>query len=813
MDPDPQAASPPLWTPPGERTRASGLADFAAWVAERGLGRGHDLDHVAAELAGERATRPQAVALRAAEDPGPSRDARGPGSRRDPDPGPDTPRRAYDRLWRWSISEQEEFWGAVWEWSGIAGERGDRVLVDGDRMPGARYFPDARLNFAENLLRPEVVRRRANEPAIIAWGEDGARRTVTWQELHDLVSRLQQAMRAAGIGPGDRVAAMLPNAPEAVAVMLAAASVGAVLSTASPDFGPQGVIDRFAQVAPRLFFVVEGYAYRGRRHDVLARVPAMLEGLPSVERLVVAGAGEPRSSGEDRPGEDVPASTVRRPSGMSAVVRAADPAAAIAGVRTQSWSDFIRPYDPEPVAFVRLPFDHPLWILFSSGTTGVPKCIVHRAGGVLLQHVKEHRLHCDVRAGDRVFYFTTLGWMMWNWLVSALASEAAILLWDGSPVHPRESALFDFADGAGMTLMGVSPGYLGALRSSGFRPCETHDLSSLRTLLCTGSPVPPAAFEYACDGIRRDMLTASISGGTDLCACFVGTVPGLPVRAGEIQAPVLGMAVDVFGPDGASLEGAGRAGDGPAGGASSEAGERLAGDGPVRDSGPAGPGELVCTRPFPSLPLGFLGDAGGERYRKAYFARFPGVWRHGDWMERTASGGYVIHGRSDATLNVRGVRIGTAEIYRPVEAMAEVAEAVAVAQRWGDDTRMVLFVRLRKAAEGGDGGGEAGAGGGDGGGEAVAGGDAATDASAGTASHARLPRLDAALRDRIRHVLRTQASPRHVPAKIIQVSDIPRTRSGKVVELAVRAVVRGEPVANVEALANPEALEEFRGRV
>ena len=716
------------------------MAGFAAWVAERGLGRGCGLDGVAAALAGaggepSRTGAPQDV------------DDRGLAEQYSQAGGPDTPRRAYHRLWRWSIQEQEEFWSAFWEWSGIVGRKGGRVLVDGDSMPGARYFPDARLNVAENLLRPDVVRRRGGEPAIIAWNEGGARRTVTWRELYDLVSRLQQAMRAAGVNPGDRVAALLPNAPEAVAVMLAAASIGAVLSTASPDFGPQGVIDRFAQVEPRLLFVVEGYAYRGRWHDVLARAPAMLEGLPSVERVVVVG-GAP-SSGMDGPG-DLPASSARPFAGGARRERPAS-LAALAGVPARTWRDFIRRHAPEPVAFTRLPFDHPLSILFSSGTTGAPKCIVHRAGGVLLQHVKEHRLHCDIRPGDRVFYFTTLGWMMWNWLVSALASEATILLWDGSPVHPDESGLFDFADGAGMTLMGVSPGYLSALRKSGVRPIATHDLSSLRTLLCTGSPVPPAAFEYGWRDIKRDMLVASISGGTDLCACFVGPAPGLPGRAGEIQAPVLGMAVDIFGPDGASLTGAATAAGG---------------------SAAAGPGELVCTRPFPSLPLGFLGDERGDRYESAYFARFPGVWRHGDWTERTESGGYVIHGRSDATLNVRGVRIGTAEIYRPVERMDEVAEALAVAQRWGEDTRMLLFVRL-------------------------AGGH---------------PRLDDALRDRIRHVLRTQASPRHVPAQIIQVRDIPRTRSGKIVELAVRAVVHGEPVANVEALANPEALEEFRGR-
>ncbi|MDE2806446.1 MAG: acetoacetate--CoA ligase [Gemmatimonadota bacterium] len=666
-------ARPPLWIPSRERTRASDLAGFAAWLAEHGRA-GSAAEGLAAALAGQGG---------AAEDP----------------PAP------YHALWRWSIEHQDAFWSAAWDWFGIVGERGGRVLVDGDRMPGARYFPDARLNFAENLLR-----RRTDDPAIIAWAEDGRRRVVSWRELHDLVSRLAQAMRNAGVGPGDRVAALLPNVPEAVVVLLAAASIGAVLSTASPDFGARGVIDRFGQVGPRLLFVTDGYSYRGRRYETLSRVPEILEGLPTVERTVAV----PNLSAP--PGGQAP----RIPGAVA-------------------FDTLIRPFEARDVEFVRLPFDHPIFILFSSGTTGVPKCIVHQAGGVLLQHMKEHRLHCDIKAGDRVFYFTTLGWMMWNWLVSALASEATILLWDGSPVHPGNEALFDFADGTGMTLMGVSPGYLEALRKAGVSPRGTHGLSSLRTFLSTGSPLAAAGFEYVYEYVRRDIHLVSISGGTDLCACFLGAIPGWPVRAGEIQGPALGMAVDVFSSGGSSMD--------------------------------EGKGELVCTRPFPSLPLGFLNDD-GSRYLSTYFGRFPGVWHHGDYVEKTPAGGYVIHGRSDATLNVHGVRIGTAEVYRPVEGMDEVAEALAVAQRWGEGTRMVLFVRLAS----------------------------------------RL-RLDEALRDRIRTVLRTQASPRHVPAKIVQVEDIPRTRSGKIVELAVAAVVHGEPVANVEALANPEALEQFTGRV
>ncbi|MDE2880956.1 MAG: acetoacetate--CoA ligase [Gemmatimonadota bacterium] len=641
----------PLWIPSRKRADATGLARFTASLSAQGHDVGND----------------------------------------------------YEALWRWSVRNQSALWDAVWDWCGVVGEKGGRVVDPGDRLREARYFPEARLNFAENLLR-----RRTGGPAIIARNESGRHRELSWRELCDLTSQLAQAMRAAGVQPGDRVALLLPHIPEAVAIALAAAAVGAVVSSASPDFGARGIVDRFGQVGPRLLFVADGYTYRGKRYDTLARVPRILAGLPTVDRTIVV------------PNLDPPAP----PPAAGAV----------------TLHDFIAPHPATDIHFTRLPFDHPLYILFSSGTTGVPKCIVHRAGGVLLQHLKEHQLHCDIRADDRVFYYTTLGWMMWNWLVSGLASEATILLYDGSPVHPATTSLFDFAEAAGMTLMGTSPGYLDTLRTSRASPRRTHDLSSLRTIVSTGSPLPANGFVYVYRHVKRDVHLASVSGGTDLCACFVGGVPTHPVHPGEIQGPALGMATEVFDARGAPLR--------------------------------AGKGELVCTRPFPSLPLGFLNDDDGSRYRGTYFDRFPDVWCHGDYIEKTATGGYVIHGRSDATLNVRGVRIGTAEVYRPVEAMDEVAEALAVAQQWEDGTRMVLFVRLAAGA-----------------------------------------RLDAALRRRIRAVLRTEASPRHVPARIVQVGDIPRTRSGKIVELAVRAVVHGEPVRNVEALANPEALEEFRGRV
>lgn len=648
----------PIWRPARERRDAANLTDFRAFLARRG----HE-----------------------------------PGS-------------GYEALWRWSLADQGAFWDAFWDWSGVVGDKGDVVLETGPEPMEARYFPGARLNFAENLLQ-----RGDGAPAVIAYSEAGPGPTLSWRELRDLVSRVVQAMQAVGVGPGDRVALLLPNLPEATAAVLAAASLGAITSSASPDFGVDGVVDRFGQIAPRLLIGIDGYRYGGRWHSTLDRLAGVTARLPSLERVVVVRARHP-----DRA---VPGERSRAPDLPGAV----------------DFSDFIAPFEPREIPFARLPFAHPLYILFSSGTTGPPKCIVHSAGGVLLQHLKEQRLHADVKENDRVFYFTTLGWMMWNWLVSILGSRATVLLYDGSPSFPDHGVLFDFADSAGMTHLGTSARFINGLRAKGARPGESHALTSLRTVLSTGSPLDAAGFRHIHEHVKRDVHLASVSGGTDLCACFVGGLPTHPVFAGEIQGPALGMAVEVYDDSGRPLE--------------------------------RGKGELVCTRPFPSMPLGFWGDEGGERYRDTYFRRFPGVWHHGDYIERTASGGYVIHGRSDATLLAAGVRIGTAEVYRVVETVPEVREALAIGQRRAEGTRMVLFVRLR-------------------------------------AGHA----LDEDLRDRIRARLRTRASPRHVPAKILEVSDIPRTRSGKIVELAVRAVVHGEPVRNRQALANPEALEHFRDR-
>jgi acetoacetyl-CoA synthetase len=608
----------------------------------------------------------------------------------------------YAELHRWSIEEREAFWSLVWEFCGVVGESGERVLADGDRMPGATFFPDAKLNFAENLLR-----RTGKEDVIVFRGEDKVSRRLSWDELHALVSRLQQLFLSLGVKPGERIAAMMPNMPETVAAMLAATSIGAVWSSCSPDFGEQGVLDRFGQIEPVVFIAPDGYYYNGKEIDVAAKVAAVAAKLPSLRKVLV----------------------------VDYLGRAAEAASGIANAEALAAS--ITPFAAEKVTFERLPFSHPLYILFSSGTTGIPKCIVHSAGGTLIQHVKELRLHAGVGEGDRFFYFTTCGWMMWNWLVSGLAVGATLLLYDGSPFYPDGNVLFDFADAENMTYFGTSAKFIDSVRKAGLRPLESHDLASVRTISSTGSPLSPEDFRFVYDGIKNDVHLASISGGTDIVSCFVLGVPTEPVWEGEIQAAGLGMAVDVWDDEGRPIRG-----------------EK---------------GELVCTRAFPAMPIGFWNDPDGVKYHGAYFARFDNVWCHGDFAEWTAHGGIVIHGRSDATLNPGGVRIGTAEIYNQVEKMPEIAEALCIGQDWEGDVRVVLFVRLA---------------------EGVA--------------------LDEALEKVIRTKIRTGASPRHVPARIVAVTDIPRTKSGKITELAVRDIVHGRAVKNKEALANPAALELFR---
>jgi len=611
---------------------------------------------------------------------------------------------SYAALHRWSVEDREAFWSAVWDDAGVIGDRGETVLADGDKMPGAQFFPDAKLNYAENLLR-----ETGSGEAIVFQGEDKVTRRLSWDDLHALVSRLQQAMVANGVKAGDRVAAMMPNMPEAVAGMLAASSIGAIWSSCSPDFGPKGVLDRFSQIEPVMFMACDGYWYNGKPNDIGGKLAEIVPQLPSVKNvLIVDYLGAADQTAEATPG-------------------------------AQSLEAAIAPFAARPVTFERLPFSHPLYILYSSGTTGIPKCIVHCAGGTLLQHLKEHRYHAGICAGDRVFYFTTCGWMMWNWLVTALASRATLLLFDGSPFAPDGNVLFDFADREKITYFGTSAKYIDAVRKAGLRPIDTHDLSTVRVISSTGSPLSPECFQFVYDGIKSDVHLASISGGTDIVSCFVLGVPGEPVYVGEIQGAGLGMAVEVWDDDGKPVE-------------------RVK-------------GELVCTKAFPSMPVGFWNDPDGEKYRSAYFERFDNVWCHGDFAEITDHGGVIIHGRSDATLNPGGVRIGTAEIYNQVEQMPEVLEAICIGQEWDNDVRVVLFVRLAEGA-------------------------AFTDD----------------LVKAIKTKVRTGASPRHVPAVVLPVDDIPRTKSGKIVELAVREVVHRRPVKNQEALANPEALAHFADR-
>ncbi|HEV2901551.1 MAG TPA: acetoacetate--CoA ligase [Pseudaminobacter sp.] len=608
----------------------------------------------------------------------------------------------YDDLHRWSIDEREAFWSLVWDFCGIVGERGEVVLADGDRMPGAAFFPYARLNFAENLLK-----KTGGGDAIVFRGEDKVERRMSWDDLHALVSQLQQLFRSLGVKQGDRIAAMMPNMPETVVAMLAAASLGAVWSSCSPDFGEQGVLDRFGQIEPVVFIAPDGYWYNGKAIEVADKIAAVSAKLPTLRKVLIV---EYLGTAGD----------------VAAVIDKAD-----------ALEEALAPFAPSKLTFEQLPFAHPHYILFSSGTTGIPKCIVHSAGGTLIQHVKEQRLHAGIEDGDRFFYFTTCGWMMWNWLVSGLASGATLLLYDGSPFYPDGNAIFDFAEAERMTYLGTSAKFIDSVRKAGLRPIKTHDLSTVRTISSTGSPLSPEGFAFVYEGIKGDVHLASISGGTDIVSCFVLGVPIEPVWSGEIQGPGLGMAVDVWDDDGR----------------------------PVRQE----KGELVCTKAFPAMPIGFWSDPDGRKYRSAYFERFDNVWCHGDFAEWTEHGGIVIHGRSDATLNPGGVRIGTAEIYNQVEQMPEIAEALCIGQDFGGDVRVVLFVRLAEGVT-----------------------------------------LDEALDKKIKAKIRTGASPRHVPAKIVAVADIPRTKSGKITELAVRDIVHGRTVKNKEALANPEALDLFR---
>ncbi|MEO1200513.1 MAG: acetoacetate--CoA ligase [Pseudomonadota bacterium] len=607
----------------------------------------------------------------------------------------------YDGLHEASIAERGIFWSLVWDFCGVVGDRGDRTLAT-DAMPGADFFPDARLNYAENLLR-----QTGAEDALVFWGEDKVRRRLSWDELRSEVAAMRALLAASGVGEGDRVAAMLPNMPEAIITLLATASLGAIFSSCSPDFGVQGVLDRFGQIEPKVFVTSDGYWYNGKRIDIAGKLGEIRPKLATAGRVFIA----------DYLGN------------AEAVAAKLDGGAALSAA--------LAPHRGAELVFTPMPFSAPLYILYSSGTTGVPKCIVYCAGGALLQHMKEHQLQADIRAGDRLFYFSTCGWMMWNWLVTGLASGATLLLYDGSPFAPGPEILFDYADQERMTQFGTSAKYIDAVKKSGLRPRDTHDLSTVRLMTSTGSPLAPESFDFVYDGIKPDIHLASISGGTDIVSCFVLGSPIDPVWRSEIQRPGLGMAVEVWDESGVPL-------------------------------GAGVKGELVCTKSFPTMPVMFWNDPDGVKYRAAYFDRFPGVWCHGDFAEWTDHGGMIIHGRSDATLNPGGVRIGTAEIYAQVEQMPEIIEALAIGQDWDNDVRIVLFVRLADGVE-----------------------------------------MNESLRGHIKSKIRDGASPRHVPQRILAVGDIPRTKSGKITELAVRDVVHGRPVKNVEALANPEALDLY----
>ena len=612
----------------------------------------------------------------------------------------------YAAFYQWTVDNPEQFWGEVWEWCGVkASRKGATVLVDGDKMPGAKWFPEARLNFAENLLR-----RGDRGDAFVFWDERGAQRRVSYSELTSDVSRAAQALAQLGLRAGDRAAAFIPNLPETGMLALAALSQGVVWSSCSPDFGVEGVLERFGQIEPKVLFVADGYLYNGKAYDVLGRVREIAERLPSLRKVVVVPYLEPRPEVADLP-------------------------------KAVLLGEWLRRHTPGEIEWAQLPFDHPVYILFTSGTTGKPKCIVHGAGGTLLAALKMYKLQFDVRPGEHFFYYTTCNWVMWNLLFHALAAEATVMLYDGSPFARDARILFDYAQRERFSHFGTSAKFIDAIAKRGLKPRATHPLPGLRMIVSTGSPLVPESYDYVYRDVKADVCLSSISGGTDIMAAFADANATLPVYRGELQCRSLGLAVEVF----------------------DEQGRPVVGQ----------KGELVCTRPFPSMPLGLWNDRGGEKYHAAYFAKYDNVWCHGDWCELTERGTMIVYGRSDATLNPGGVRIGTAEIYAQVEKVPEVEESVAIGQLWPPDkptdTRVVLFVKLREGL-----------------------------------------RLDAALEERIRRGIGDHTTRRHVPARIVQVADIPRTKNNKVVELAVKAVVHGMPVTHTDALANPEALELFR---
>ena len=604
----------------------------------------------------------------------------------------------YEELWKWSIEKPEKFWDSIWDYSNVLGEKGEILLKDKDKMPGASFFPNAKLNYTENVLKNK------NEPlAIISEREDGLKSKISTLELKDKVLKLAGWLKENGISKGDRVCAYMPNCPETIITMLATASLGAVFSSCSTDFGVAGVLDRFQQIEPKILVTVDGYLYNGKAIERHEEVHQIVQGLNTLQNVLIL-----KYLNENHLKYSF------------------------------SYKDFDSVYRSKPLEnFTKVNFNDPLYIVFSSGTTGAPKCIVHGVGGVLLQHAKEHNLHANIHKGDRVFYFSTCGWMMWNWLLGALFSEATIILYEGSPFYGGPNKLWDLAEKEKINLFGTSAKYIDAVRKSGYKPNKHNQLKFLKCLCSTGSPLSPESFDFINKFINSDMQIGSISGGTDILSCFVLNNPLDEVISGEIQCRGLGMAVDVFDEEGNS----------------------------VTDT----PGELVCTKPFPSMPIMFWNDPDGKKYQEAYFDYYPNIWRHGDWTKLTKRGTLVIFGRSDATLNPGGVRIGTAEIYKVVESFEEILESIVIGQEWEDDIRIVLFVKLKEKAS-----------------------------------------LDEKLKTEIKNKLRQLVSPRHVPTKIISVADIPRTRSGKITELAVRDVIHGKKIKNIEALSNPEALDLFK---
>lgn len=607
----------------------------------------------------------------------------------------------YNTLWEWSVEDIPNFWAAVWDFVRIkASKPYDEVVDDPAKLPGARWFSGAELNFAENLLR-----YRDEQTALIFRGEDSVRRTVTYKELYDEVARTAKSLREAGVKSGDRVVGFVPNMPEAIIAMLAATSTGATWSSCSPDFGIKGVLDRFGQIKPKVLFTADGYWFKGKPLDSLERIGAILKELPSIEKVVV-----------------IPY-TNERPD-ISAVPNAVH------------YADFKSAESGLEIDFEQLPADHPLYIMYSSGTTGLPKCMVQSAGGVLINQLKELVLHTDLKREDTIFYFTTCGWMMWNWLTCSLGVGATLVLYDGNAFHPDPWALWKMAEDEGITVFGTSAGYIAAMMNAEVKPRERFALKPLRAVLSTGSPLSVEGFEYIYETVKSDLQLASISGGSDINGCFAAGDPTSPVYAGELQCRCLGMKVEAFDEQGR----------------------------PVRNQ----QGELVCTAASPSMPIYFWDDPDGAKYHAAYFDVYPNVWRHGDFIEINDRGGVVIYGRSDATLNPGGVRIGTAEIYRQVEALPEIADSLVVGQNWKNDVRVILFVKMEEGRE-----------------------------------------LTDELKNKIRVTLRTNASPRHVPAKIIEVPDIPYTLNMKKVELAVKKVIEGKAVLNKDALSNPESLDYF----